>query len=345
MRNPQQILVTGGLGFIGSAFIRWILTQEFFTGQIINVDKMTHGSSLLNVRDHENDPRYHFYKTDICDREAITSICQKHKIDTIVHFAADSHVDRSIQGPRDFIHNNIEGTFELLEVVRSHPHIHFHHISTDEVYGSLGDEGFFDENSPYQPNSPYSSTKAASDHLVKAWAHTYNLSITMSHCSNNYGPYQNPEKLIPHMIQCALSGRDLPVYGTGKNVRDWIHVEDHVKGVWLILNKAPKGSCYNLGARQTKTNLELVEEIARQLAIKNQAPIQTYLSRIKFVNDRKGHDYRYAINPSKAERELGFKPSYDLARGLELTLDWYLTHQTWLMEHEHLGVQTMVTAT
>jgi dTDP-glucose 4,6-dehydratase len=340
MRSPHQILVTGGLGFIGSAFIRWLLATPTFKGQIINIDKMTHGSNSANLSGFENDPRYHFYKLDICDFEALSKICDQHPIDTLVHFAADSHVDRSIYGPRDFVHNNIQGTFELLEIIRKRPHIHFHHISTDEVYGSLGDKGFFNEHSSYQPNSPYSATKAASDHLVKAWAHTYGLSITMSHCSNNYGPYQNPEKLIPHMIQCALLGKNLPVYGNGHNVRDWIHVEDHVRGIWLIIQQAASGSCYNLGSRQTKTNLELVEEIARQIAAYKNEPAETYLKRIEFVKDRKGHDYRYAIDPSKAEQELGFSARYDLVSGLKTTIDWYLHHESWLLGHKPLGIQT-----
>lgn len=340
MKTPHHILVTGGLGFIGSAFIRWLLSQDQFQGRLVNIDKMTHGSNIANIGGCKNDPRYHFYKVDICDRASVTKLCLEHQIDTLIHFAADSHVDRSIHGPGDFVQNNIQGTFELLEVVRSQPHIHFHHISTDEVFGSLGDHGFFNEKSSYEPNSPYSATKAASDHLVRAWAHTYDLSITMSHCSNNYGPYQNPEKLIPHMIQCALSDRPLPVYGSGKNVRDWIHVEDHVRAVWMIITQASKGSCYNIGARQTLSNLELVKEIARLVAEKRGENANTYLSRIQFVTDRKGHDHRYAIDPGKIEQELGFKPRYTLDTGLSQTIDWYLREQDWLMSHEHLGVQT-----
>lgn len=340
MRSPEHLLITGGLGFIGSAFIRWILSQDGFKGSVINIDKMTHGSNVLNIGNFEKDPRYHFYKLDICDRESVSELCHKYNIDTIIHFAADSHVDRSIQSPKDFIQNNIVGTFELLEVIRANPKIHFHHISTDEVYGSLPDEGFFNETSPYEPNSPYSATKAASDHLVRAWSHTYNLSVTISHCSNNYGPYQNPEKLIPHMIHCALSNRDLPIYGNGKNVRDWIHVEDHVRAVWMIVTQAPKGSFYNIGARQTKNNIELVRELAKQMAIYQQEAEEKYLSRIKFVTDRKGHDYRYAIDPSKIEQELGFKPFYSFENGLKTTLEWYLNHHEWLMSHQHVGVQT-----
>lgn len=340
MRKLQNILVTGGLGFIGSAFIRYLLSSKDFQGHIVNIDYQGHGASLESVKDYASHPRYSFYSLNICEKAALEGICDHHHIDTIVHFAAESHVDRSIQGPGAFMRSNIMGTFELLELVRSRNQIHFHHISTDEVYGSLEKVGLFHEGSPYRPNSPYSASKAASDHLVRAWAHTYNLSTTLSNCSNNYGPYQHPEKLIPHMIHCCLSGLNLPIYGSGKNVRDWIHVDDHVRGIWLILQKAPKNSHYNIGSRSEQDNLTLVKMLIRELANQMQLPNDIFEKRLQFVQDRKGHDFRYSIDPSLIEKELGFCAHYSFETGLKQTLAWYLNHRSWLMSFAAVGVQT-----
>jgi dTDP-glucose 4,6-dehydratase len=345
MRKHQNILVTGGCGFIGSAFIRYTLFNRFLEdeGLIVNIDRLSTGSNLANLESIHHFSNYHFYQSDIKDRMQIRAICIKHKIDTIVHFAAESHVDRSIYQPDECIQTNINGTFELLEVVRSLPEIHFHHISTDEVFGSLDANRFFNENSSYQPNSPYSASKACSDHLVRAWSHTYNLSTTLSHCSNNYGPYQHPEKLIPHMIYACLTDKPLPIYGRGANIRDWIHVEDHVRGIWCILEKAKRNEGYNIGARSEKTNLVLVQNLCREVAEQLQMPINTYVDRIQFVQDRLGHDLRYAIDSTKIEMELLFRPLYNFEEGLKTTISWYLNHQEWLLAHQAIGIQTKST--
>lgn len=332
-RTLKNILVTGGAGFIGSCFIRYLLTRvSGFNGLCLNYDALTYAGNLENLKDVDHDPRYLFHKGDIRDQETVEQLCRKHKIDTIVHFAAESHVDRSILGPQAFIETNIIGTLNLLEVVRRLPHIHFHHISTDEVYGCLGDTGHFTEDSPYQPNSPYSASKASSDHLVRSYAKTYGISTTLSNCSNNYGPYQFPEKLIPVMILSCLNRKPLPVYGEGKNVRDWLYVDDHAKAVWMILNNGVTGETYNIGGESEWRNIDLVHELIKifsKLTNTNQNELE---SLIQFVKDRPGHDYRYAIDCTKIKKEIGWKPEHSFDEGIEETIRWYLDHPEWIKD-------------
>lgn len=339
-RKLQNICVTGGFGFIGSAFIRYLLSLQEFEGFLVNVDALRHGSNPANLEAFKESSRLTSYPFDICQRDKMLEICQKHQIDTIVHFAAESHVDRSIKGPQTFLHSNIVGTFELLELLRSMPHLHFHHISTDEVFGSIERPYAFVETSRYEPNSPYSATKAASDHLVRAWAHTYSLSYTMSNCSNNYGPYQHPEKLIPHMIDRCLRNEELPIYGTGHHVRDWLHVEDHVRAIWMILKKAPKGSFYNIGGRSECDNLSLVKRLIGEVATQLGVDKRQFEKKIRFVTDRPGHDARYAIDPSLIENELDFRPHYTFEKGISETVKWYLQNKQWLQSHSPVGIQT-----
>ena len=302
-RKINNLLVTGGAGFIGSAFIRYILTSDpSFEGKCVNLDLLTYAGNLANLRTIENDPRYSFHKGDICDGDLIEQLCVENEIDTIVHFAAESHVDRSIANPKAFIETNVIGTFHLLEVVRKYPHIHFHHVSTDEVYGCLGDTGAFNEQTPYHPNSPYSASKAASDHFVRAYGITYNLSTCISNCSNNYGPYQFPEKLIPLMILSCLNRHPLPVYGEGKNVRDWLFVEDHAKALWMLLTYGKKGETYNIGGEEEWKNIDLVKEIIRVVAEITGEDNKTLEALISFVKDRPGHDFIYAIDCSKIKK-------------------------------------------
>src|SRR5450432_1544318 len=261
VRQPQNVLVTGGCGFIGSAFIRYLFRLPEFTGKVLNFDLLTYAANPDNVLGSVDPARYVFVQGDICDAELVSGVCREHAIDTIVHFAAESHVDRSITGPGAFIQANIVGTYQLLEVVRAQSQIHFHHVSTDEVYGSLGATGLFVENTPYDPSSPYSASKAASDHLVRAYARTYGISTTLSNCSNNYGPYQFPEKLIPLMILNLLEGKPLPVYGTGANVRDWLYVDDHVEAIWSIVQNGARGETYNIGGEAEWANLALLYKL------------------------------------------------------------------------------------
>ncbi|MFL5397180.1 MAG: dTDP-glucose 4,6-dehydratase, partial [Myxococcales bacterium] len=249
VRNPENLLVTGGCGFIGSAFVRMLFRDPAFHGRVVNLDLLTYAGNPQNLEAQVDESRYTFCKGDIADARLVGKLLDEHRVDTVVHFAAETHVDRSIHGPREFIDTNVLGTFHLLEAVRARPHVHFHHVSTDEVYGSLGETGAFTEETPYSPRSPYSASKAASDHLVAAYAHTYGLSTTLSNCSNNYGPYQFPEKLIPLMILNAMQGKPLPVYGDGRNVRDWLYVDDHVEAVWLVLTQGAPGARYNIGGR------------------------------------------------------------------------------------------------
>jgi dTDP-glucose 4,6-dehydratase len=331
----QNILVTGGCGFIGANFIRFLLAQSDFSGRIVNVDKLTYAGNpenLLGIADTDSN-RYAFVKADIGDAAVMAATFEKYAIDAVCHFAAESHVDRSIVAPDGFIQTNIVGTFTLLETARRHRERiqRFHHISTDEVYGSLGWEGTFTEETPYRPNSPYSASKAASDHLVRAYGHTYGLPVTISNCSNNYGPFQFPEKLIPLMILNALEQKPLPVYGDGGNVRDWLYVEDHCRAVWEIMKHGKPGDTYNIGGRCEMANIETVRKICTVLD--ELMPRQTATPRselITLVDDRPGHDLRYAIDCSKLEHELGWRPQESFETGLRKTIGWYLENQRWV---------------
>ena len=358
----KNTLVTGGAGFIGSNFIHFLLKQEDFQGNVINLDKLTYAGNLESLDNiaktygEKGQGRYFFCQADICDYKAIENIFIQYRIDTVVHFAAESHVDRSIHGPRDFIQTNIIGTFNLLEIARQHwqnkekDDMLFHHISTDEVYGSLGKTGYFYENTPYDPRSPYSAAKASSDHLVKAYYHTYGLPITLSNCSNNYGPYQFPEKLIPLIILNAIEGKPLPVYGDGLNVRDWLYVEDHCSAIYAIIRRGKRGETYNIGGESERTNLHVVNQICEILEtlypIKsnpfirksghNSMNITDYKQLITFVKDRPGHDRRYAIHCGKIKDELGWRPSVSFEDGLRRTVHWYLENTPWI-EHVRSG--------
>lgn len=321
----KRFLVTGGAGFIGSAFIRYGLKRISFCEKIVNLDALTYAADLKNLQSVESDPRYVFVKGDIRDEALVEKLCTEHAIDAIVHFAAESHVDRSILGPRAFFETNVLGTLALLEVVRRQHHIHFHHISTDEVYGSL-ENGHFTEDSSYCPNSPYAASKAASDHVVRAYTHTYGISTTISHCTNNYGPGQNVEKFIPQMIARCLHKTALPLYGAGINVRDWIFVDDHSEAVWQILEKGKSGQVYDIGGRCEKRNIDLLHLLIQEFsALKKENP-ESYLTLITRVADRPGHDLRYAINCEKIERELGWRSLHDLSSGIRKTISWYLEH-------------------
>jgi dTDP-glucose 4,6-dehydratase len=320
-RSLVNLLVTGGCGFIGSAFIRRLL-RSTFRGKILNIDALTYAAHPDALQGFEDHPRYKFVQADINQTELIDRLCLEHEIDAIIHFAAETHVDRSIASPMPFLESNVKGTVSLLEVVRRHPEIHFHHVSTDEVYGTLGATGFFDETSPYQPNSPYSASKAASDHFVRAYGRTYGLSTTISHCSNNYGPFQNPEKFIPLMISHCLEGKPLPVYGRGDNVRDWLYVDDHVDAVWTIAQRGLSGETYDIGANTEKTNLQLLHLLIELLAGATGANALHYHMLIRHVPDRPGHDFRYAISSKKIERELGWVPRVGLRDGLRKTIEW-----------------------
>jgi dTDP-glucose 4,6-dehydratase len=324
MRQYKRFLVTGGAGFIGSSFIRYGLNFVAQCEKIVNLDLLTYAADLKNLSSVEEDPRYFFVKGDIRDEALIEKLCLEHKIYAIVHFAAESHVDRSISGPRAFFETNVGGTLSLLEVVRRHNHIHFHHISTDEVYGSLGDEGRFSEASQYRPNSPYAASKAASDHFVRAYVHTYGISATISHCTNNYGPCQNAEKFIPRMIACCFHKKPLPLYGTGINIRDWIFVDDHSEAVWKILEKSEKGQVYDIGGECEKRNIDLLNVLIHEFASLNKEDPKELKSLITFVSDRPGHDLRYAIDCQKIKREIGWQPLHDLSLGLRKTVAWYL---------------------
>jgi len=331
----DNILVTGGCGFIGANFIRYLLEKSKFKGCIINVDKLTYAGNLENLAGMEAafPDRYRFVQADICDHKAMADIFQEFSIDTICHFAAESHVDRSIFEPGGFIRTNIIGTFNLLELVRIHKDrlYLFHHVSTDEVFGSLGGAGYFTETTPYDPSSPYSASKAASDHLVRAYHRTYGIPTTISNCSNNYGPYQFPEKLIPLMVLNALEGKQLPIYGDGANIRDWLYVEDHCRAVWKIMQKGTRGETYNIGGRCELPNIEVVRMICD--FADDQAPDPNIGSRrnlISFVKDRPGHDRRYAIDFSKLEKEMQWTPKESFETGLKKTLNWYMNHQGWV---------------
>jgi dTDP-glucose 4,6-dehydratase len=334
----QNLLITGGAGFIGSNFIRYI--QEHSPQvHLVNLDLLTYAGSKENLRDLPHPEKHIFVEADICDQPLIEKLLNEHSIDTIVHFAAESHVDRSLKGPGAFVQTNIVGTFSLLEAARKvwlqdnklgEDHVRFHHISTDEVYGSLepGDPAF-EETTPYAPNSPYAASKASSDHLVRSYAHSFGLPITISNCSNNYGPYQFPEKLIPLMILNALTGKQLPIYGDGMQIRDWLYVEDHCDAIWAILNKGKIGESYNIGGGNQPPNIEIVKTICQILDDRG-LPNTPHEQLLTYVTDRPGHDRRYAMNIEKINRDFGWEPSVDLQEGLELTVNWYLDHTDWL---------------
>lgn len=329
-RSPKSLLVTGGSGFIGSAFIRYLLGPAGFGGRVVNLDLLTYAGNPENVASVAADDRYRFVHGDIGNSELVRALVAEHGIDCVVHFAAESHVDRSIVAPGAFVETNVVGTFRLLEVVRQAPHVHFHHVSTDEVFGSLGPTGAFREDTPYSPNSPYSASKAASDHFVRAYTHTYGLSTTLSNCSNNYGPYQFPEKLIPLMILNLLAGKSLPVYGDGLNVRDWLYVDDHAEAIWSIVRSGRAGETYNVGGEGERTNLEIIGLLMASVATQAGKSLADLEQLVTFVTDRPGHDRRYAIDFSKIKSELGWEPRHDLARGLADTVSWYLSNGDWI---------------
>jgi len=331
----KNLLVTGGCGFIGSNFIRYLIKNRNFSGRIINVDCLTYAGNPENLAEIATDfpSRYIFQKVNICDTAKLDRIFSKYDIDAICHFAAESHVDRSIKTPGNFIQTNIIGTFNLLESAKNcgDKFKIFHHVSTDEVYGSLGSKGFFREDTPYRPNSPYSASKAASDHLVRAYCKTFALPVTISNCSNNYGPYQFPEKLIPLIILNALEGKPLPVYGDGKNVRDWLYVEDHCEAIWKIMTTGNKGETYNVGGSAEMENILIVQMICDILdEIKPAGNGRPRRSLITFVKDRPGHDRRYAIDFSKIKKELNWSPKESFDSGLRKTIQWYLHQKKWI---------------
>ncbi|WP_437227248.1 dTDP-glucose 4,6-dehydratase [Planctomicrobium sp. SH661] len=333
----MKILVTGGAGFIGSAVIRYLIQNT--DHEVINLDKLTYAANLENLKSVDQSARYQFIQADICDEFLMKDLFADQQPDAVMHLAAESHVDRSIDGPRTFLETNILGTYSLLQAARllwktwpteKQQTFRFLHVSTDEVYGSLGAEGYFTEQTAYAPNSPYSASKASSDMLVRAWYHTFGLPTVISNCSNNYGPCQFPEKLIPVIILNALKGQPLPVYGTGQNVRDWLYVEDHAVALYRILCDGTVGETYNIGGHNEKKNLDLVQDICAILdRLLPDAPSVPHANLITFVTDRPGHDQRYAIDASKIEQELGWKPSLTIEEGLEKTVRWYLENRDW----------------
>ena len=335
----MTILVTGGAGFIGSNFVLdWLANPK--AEPVVNLDKLTYAGNLANLEAVQNDTRHHFVQGDIGDVVLIEKLLREHPIRAVVNFAAESHVDRSIHGPGEFIHTNVVGTFHLLESVRAYwtnlaepqkASFRFLHVSTDEVYGSLSPtDPAFSESNPYEPNSPYSASKAASDHLVRAWHHTYGLPVLTTNCSNNYGPYHFPEKLIPLVILNALNGKPLPIYGDGQQVRDWLYVKDHCSAIRRVLEAGRLGETYNVGGWNEKANLEVVKTICSILDGLRPKPSGQYADQITFVTDRPGHDRRYAIDASKLERELGWKPAETFESGIAKTVQWYLEHPEWI---------------
>jgi dTDP-glucose 4,6-dehydratase len=331
----MKLLVTGGAGFIGSAVVRQAIRDGH---AVVNVDCLTYAACLENVASVANMPGYAFEQADIRDRAALDRIFATHDPDAVMHLAAESHVDRSIDGPGDFVETNITGTYNMLEAARAHwvrkgkpAAFRFHHISTDEVFGSLPADPAvkFTEDTPYDPRSPYSASKAASDHLVRAWHETYGLPVVLTNCSNNYGPFHFPEKLIPVIILNALAGKPLPIYGDGSNIRDWLYVEDHADALLLVVQKGQVGRSYNIGGENERTNLELVRTLCAILDEKRPKAAGSYADQITFVTDRPGHDARYAIDPSRIRTELGWRPSVTVEQGLERTVQWYLENEDW----------------
>ncbi|MFB3146379.1 MAG: dTDP-glucose 4,6-dehydratase [Nitrospirales bacterium] len=335
--TPHSVLVTGGAGFIGSHFVRYAL-QADSSVSIINLDALTYAGSRNNLEDVWDSDRHVFVQGDICDQDLVQSLLRKYEIDTMVHFAAESHVDRAIAGPGVFIRTNVQGTFTLLEEARKFwldekrwddARCRFHHISTDEVYGTLGpDDPPFTETTPYAPNSPYSASKAASDHLVRAYQHTYQLPTTTTNCSNNYGPYQHQEKFIPTVIRSCLNGQPIPVYGDGSNVRDWLYVEDHCVGVWKVIENGRIGETYNIGGTNNWSNLEIAKILCRTVADLTAKKEEKFLQLISFVTDRPGHDWRYAIDSQKIQNELGWQTANEFEAGIRKTVEWYLARSS-----------------
>lgn len=329
----MKILVTGGAGFIGSAVVRLAIARGH---TVINLDALTYAACLENVASVADSDRYSFEQVDIRDRAALDTVFARHTPDAVMHLAAESHVDRSIDGPGDFIETNITGTYNMLEAARSYwtaqgkpEAFRFHHISTDEVFGSLGETGMFTEHTPYDPRSPYSASKASSDHLVRAWAETYGLPVVMTNCSNNYGPFHFPEKLVPVVVLNALAGKPLPIYGNGANVRDWLYVEDHADALLTVLDRGALGRSYNIGGENELSNLELVRMLCAILDRLRPRADGPYAELITFVADRPGHDARYAIDPTRIRTELGWRPSVTVEEGLERTVQWYLDNEAW----------------
>ncbi|HET53997.1 MAG TPA: dTDP-glucose 4,6-dehydratase [Ignavibacteria bacterium] len=341
----MTILITGGAGFIGSNLIHYLIDNT--KHEIINVDKLTYAGNIISLKDIEDNPRYTFEQVDICGYDNVRELFNTYSPDAVMHLAAESHVDRSINGPGEFIQTNIVGTFNLLQISFNYwksleeskkNSFRFLHVSTDEVFGSLGETGFFTETTPYDPKSPYSASKASSDHLVRAWEHTYNFPALVTNCSNNYGPFQFPEKLIPVVILNAINGKDIPIYGKGDNVRDWLYVEDHATALYLVLSEGEVGQTYNIGGKNEIKNIDIVHTICSILDELKPKSTGSYSDQIKFVQDRPGHDKRYAIDPTKIENELGFKPAHNFTEGIRKTVEWYLNNLDWcdaVMENKY----------
>ena len=337
MNQSKCVAVTGGAGFIGSALVRYLIKNTDF--KVVNIDKLTYAGNLNSLTEIDKNTRYNFEQKDICDNQAMKDLFDQYQPDIVMHLAAESHVDRSIDGPNEFLNTNVVGTYTLLETALKYwrelssdrkKDFRFLHVSTDEVFGSLGEEGIFCEDTPYKPNSPYSASKASSDHFVWAWYHTYGLPAMITNCSNNYGPYQFPEKLIPVVILNALKGKPIPVYGKGINVRDWIYIEDHVNALLTAVDKGKPGETYLIGTRNEQKNIDIIRKICTLMdELVSEPAVIKHESLIEFVKDRPGHDLRYAIDSGKVERELNWKPTYTFEQGLRNTVKWYLENQSW----------------